>query len=72
MILAAVVFPPLIRRSFFLCLYSLQHMKRPTLQNKQVVILRMGFRARKVLGTFEKRAPPRVLGLAVVLSAPKR
>ena len=26
-------------------------------QNKQVVLLRMAFRARKVLGTFEKRAP---------------
>ena len=32
-------------------------MKRPGLQNKQVVLLRMAFRARKVLGTFEKRAP---------------
>ena len=32
-------------------------MKRPALQNKQVVVLRMTFRARKVLGTFEKRAP---------------
>ena len=32
-------------------------MKRSALQNKQVVILRMAFRARKVLGTFEKRAP---------------
>ena len=32
-------------------------MKRPALQNKQVVLLRMAFRARKVLGTFEKRAP---------------
>ena len=32
-------------------------MKRPALQKKQVVILRMAFRARKVLGTFEKRAP---------------
>ena len=32
-------------------------MKRPALQNKQVVILRMAFRARKVHGTFEKRAP---------------
>ena len=30
-------------------------MKRPALQNKQVVVLRMAFRARKVLGTFEKR-----------------
>ena len=35
----------------------LQHIKRLALQNKQVVILRMAFRARKVLGTFEKRAP---------------
>ena len=32
-------------------------MKRPALQNKQVVLLRMAFRARKALGTFEKRAP---------------
>ena len=32
-------------------------MKRSALQNKQVVILRMAFRARKVLGTFEKRTP---------------
>ena len=31
-------------------------MKRPALQNKQVVLLRMAFRAQKVLGTFEKRA----------------
>ena len=29
---------------------------RSALQNKQLVILRMAFRARKVLGTFEKRA----------------
>ena len=32
-------------------------MKRPALQNKQVAVLRMAFRARKVFGTFEKRAP---------------
>ena len=32
-------------------------MKRPALQNKQVVVLRMAFRARKVFGTLEKRAP---------------
>ena len=32
-------------------------MKRPALQNNQVGVLRMAFRARKVLGTFEKRAP---------------
>ena len=31
-------------------------MKRPALQKKQVVILRMAFQAQKVLGTFEKRA----------------
>ena len=31
-------------------------MKRPALHNKQVVILRMAFRARKIIGTFEKRA----------------
>jgi len=32
-------------------------MKRPALQNKQVVLLRMAFRARNVLGTFEKQGP---------------
>ena len=32
-------------------------MKRPALQNERVVVLRMAFRARKVFGTFEKRAP---------------
>ena len=32
-------------------------MKRPALQNKQVGVLRMAFRARKVFGTFEKRTP---------------
>ena len=32
-------------------------MKRPALQNKQVGVLRMAFRVRKVFGTFEKRAP---------------
>ena len=41
----------------FLLLFPLQHFKRPALQNKQVVVLRMVFRARKVLGTFEKRGP---------------
>ena len=44
-------------RNLFLFLFPLQHIKRPALQNKQVVVLRMAFRARKVLGTFEKRAP---------------
>ena len=43
----------------FLFLFPLQHIKRPALQNKQVVVLQMAFRARKVLGTFEKRAPGR-------------
>ena len=32
-------------------------MKRPAFQNKQVGVLRMAFRARKVFGTFEKQAP---------------
>ena len=32
-------------------------MKRPALHNRQVVVLQMAFRARKVFGTFEKRAP---------------
>jgi len=41
----------------FLFLFPLQQVKRSALQNKQVVILRMAYRARKVLGTFEKRAP---------------
>ena len=41
----------------FSFLLLLQHIKRPALQNKQVVVLRLAFRARKVVGTFEKRAP---------------
>ena len=36
-------------------------MERPALHNKQVVILRMAFRARKIIGTFEKRAPGSVV-----------
>ena len=32
-------------------------MKKPALQNKDVGVLGMAFRARKVFGTFEKRAP---------------
>ena len=40
-----------------LFLFPLQHMKRPTLQNKQVILLRTAFWARKVLRTFEKQAP---------------
>ena len=42
-------------------------MKRPALQNKQDVLLRMAFRARKVLGTFEKRAPedPGIVGMGI-------
>ena len=38
-------------------------MQRPALQNKQVVVLRMAFRAQKVLGIFEKRAPGLFWGL---------
>ena len=38
-------------------------MKIPALQKKRVVVLRMAFRARKVLGTFEKRAPGRTTNL---------
>ena len=41
----------------FLFLFPLQHMKRPALQNNQVVLLRMAFRAPKVPGTFEKQGP---------------
>ena len=41
----------------FLFLFPLQHMKKPALQNKQVGVLRIAFRVRKVFGTFEKRAP---------------
>ena len=36
--------------------FPLQHIKRPALQNKRVVVLEMAFRARNVFGTFEKRA----------------
>ena len=32
-------------------------MKRPALQNKRVSVLGMALRARKLFGTFEKRAP---------------
>ena len=32
-------------------------MKRSASQNKQIEVLRMALRARKVFGTFEKRAP---------------
>ena len=45
----------------FLFLFPLQHMKRPALHNKQVGVLRMAFRARKVFGTFVKRAPVHAL-----------
>ena len=41
----------------FLFLFPLERIKRRALQNKQVVVLRMAFRVRKVLGPFEKRAP---------------
>ena len=46
-------------------------MKRSALQNKQVVVLRMGFRARKVFGTFEKQAPG-LLWRSGVISLTKR
>ena len=36
-------------------------MKKLASQNKQVVILRMAFRARKVLRTFDKQAPARAI-----------
>ena len=53
----------------FLFLFALQDMKRPTLQNKQLVLLQIAFRARNVLGTFEKRAPgPKEEFLAMRLS----
>ena len=63
----------------FLFLFPLQHIKRPALQNKQVAVLRMAFRARKVLGTFEKRAPaPKIIsqtrdkmGLSAIFSQTK-
>ena len=41
----------------YLFLFPLQYMKKPALQNKDVGVLGMAFRARKVFGTFEKRAP---------------
>ena len=44
-------------------------MKRPDLQNKQVVVLRIAFRARKVLGTFEKRAPGPGISAAEAMDA---
>ena len=44
------------RRSYF-NFYSLYNMKRPALQNKRVRVLRLAFRARKVLGYFKKRTP---------------
>ena len=44
-------------------------MKRPALQNKRVAVLGMALRARKVFGTFEKRAPDpkRCASIIVVL-----
>ena len=49
-----------------LFLFPLQHMKRRALQNKQLVVLRMAFLARKVLGTFEKRAPGVCLAFGII------
>ena len=37
-------------------------MKRPALQSKRVVVLRMAFRARNVFGSFEKRTPDHSTG----------
>ena len=42
-------------------------MKRPALQNKQVVLYQMAFRARKVLGTFKKRAPGNIMWIQEIL-----
>ena len=48
----------------FLFLFPLQHMKRPALQNKQVVVLRLAFRARNVSGLSRNRRQARkVAGL---------
>ena len=38
-------------------LLSLQHVKRPALQNKRVGVLEMAFRAGKVFGSFDKHTP---------------
>ena len=43
--------------SIYPFLFPLQHVKGQALQNTQVGVLRMAFRARKVVGTFEERAP---------------
>ena len=40
-----------------LYLFPLQHIKRPALQNKRVVVVQVAFRALKVMGPFDKRAP---------------
>ena len=40
-----------------LIFFPLQHIKKTASQNKRVAVLRMAFQARKVFGTFEKRAP---------------
>ena len=40
-------------------------MKRPALQDKQVGVLRMAFRARKGFGTFEKRPPGQNFSLSL-------
>ena len=48
----------------FSFLFTLQHMKIPDLQNKRVGLLRTAFRARKVFGTFEKRAPVSFISVA--------
>ena len=47
-------------------------MKRPAVQNKQVVVVRMAFQARKVLGTFEKRAPGQKIRLEIQFHKPNK
>ena len=42
-------------------------MNRPALQIKQVGVSRMAFRARKVFGTFEKRAPVQTILYTIYL-----
>ena len=41
----------------FQFLFPLEHMERPALQNKRFAVLRVAFRTRKFIGTFEQRAP---------------
>ena len=46
------------RRGFkFFLLLPLKHVKRSAFQSKRLAVSQIAFRARKVIGTFEKRAP---------------